>query len=423
MTQPLTEQSPGTDGKVPLAPAQPDAIEVTADDFRRGFGEDLQDALDLTTWLPGDLSREYSRIEREVREAVRDERDIHRRTRERIFPLLNDPARAPKGGGVFAARRELLARIHAGLLFSGAVEACDGTVEIHDTLPLTIYQIGVSLVSYRGNQGTWFQRLFRRDLHQRGGDPVAEVEEVLRRRAQRGALNRPTPQDALGEMAQRAIMTYAERALLLRHSQARWLMGHGNPVPYELLTGGGCLELMHEGTKVLRELVEQRQKFVFVASEPRERLLLTIGNALPPMHYAVVSTLRDRLEQWVRQSRFTVDAGARLDWDGEPLRPDQWIPRFIDQVGGQVVIGMFRASRVAPAQVFYAHADHSDLAAHIALADSMLQEHRGFPLLIDLAHHVCRGVFGGSLRALTGTAYAAAGAPWRYDSERTTRDH
>ena len=423
MTQPLTEPGPGADGKVPLAPTEADATVVTADDFRRSFGEDLERALDLDTWLPGDLIREYARIESEVREAVRDERDVQRRTRQRIFPLLNHPGLAPKGGGVFAARRDLLARIHSGLLFAGAVEACDGTVEVHDTLPLTIYQVGVSLVSYRGNQGTWHQRLFRRDLQRRDGDPVVEAEEVLRRRARRAALNRPTPQDTLGEMARHAIMTYAERALLLRHSRAVWLMGHGNPVPYELLTGGGCLELMIAGTRVLRELVEKKQKFVFVASEPRERLLLTIGQALPPMHYAIVSTLQDRLTQWVRQSRFTVDTERRLDWDGEPLRPEQWIPRFIERVGGQVVIGVFRAGRMAPAQVFYAHIDHSALAAHIALADSMLQEQRGFPLLIDLAHHVCKGVFGGTLRALTGTAYAAAGVPWRYDSERTTRDH
>jgi hypothetical protein len=52
-----------------------------------------------------------------------------------------------------------------------------------------------------------------------------------------------------------------------------------------------------------------------------------------------------------------------------------------------------------------------------------LQEHRGFPLLLDLAHHVCRAVFGGTLQSVTEAAYASAGEPWRYFSERTTRDH
>ena len=125
--------------------------------------------------------------------------------------------------------------------------------------------------------------------------------------------------------------------------------------------------------------------------------------------------------------------GTFVDFDGSlnvilkklraAIDDDSDNPRFIETVASQVVVGLFRASPLAPAQLFYAHVHHADLAAHIAIADSMLQEHRGFPLLIDLAHHVCAGVFGGTLRALTGTAYAAAGAPWRYDSERTTRDH
>jgi hypothetical protein len=42
--------------------------------------------------------------------------------------------------------------------------------------------------------------------------------------------------------------------------------------------------------------------------------------------------------------------------------------------------------------------------------------------LIDLAHDLCQAVFGGSLRHLTETAYAAAGAPWRYISERMTHE-
>jgi hypothetical protein len=198
-------------------------------------------------------------------------------------------------------------------------------------------------------------------------------------------------------------------------------MGHGNPVTYELLTGADLLELMVAGTGVLRELIEDHRKFVYVASEPRECLLVTIGQALPPWHYALVGTLADRLEGWFRQRRFTMEAVGNLSWDGEPLSPPEWIPRFIERVASQVVVGLYRASHLAPAQLFYAHRDHAHFAAHIVLADSMFQEERGFPLLIDLAHHVCASVFGGSLHHLTETAYAAAGEPWRYFSERATR--
>ena len=35
------------------------------------------------------------------------------------------------------------------------------------------------------------------------------------------------------------------------------------------------------------------------------------------------------------------------------------------------------------------------VAARIAVADSVLQQERGFPLLIDLADRVCRSIYGG----------------------------
>jgi hypothetical protein len=179
---------------------------------------------------------------------------------------------------------------------------------------------------------------------------------------------------------------------------------------------------MVEGTKIVRRLVEEHQRFVFVASEPSERLLLSIGHPLRPLEYAIVDTLRERIERIVSgghyRQRLTVDAR----WDGVELTGEQWIRRFRDVVAPQVVVGVYRASGVAPAQVFYAHVDHAHLAAHIAIADSLLQEHRGFPMLIDLADRVCGSVFGGdNLTGPVGLGYAEAGAPFREFSERVTR--
>ena len=186
-------------------------------------------------------------------------------------------------------------------------------------------------------------------------------------------------------------------------------MGHGNPVTYELLTGGSNLELMVAGTNALRGLIESHQNFVFVASEPRDRLLQTIGQALHPMEFAIVRTLDEELQDWLHQRRFAVNVGCELVWDAESIPATEWIPRFIKRVASKVVVGVFRASHLAPVQKFYAHEDHADLAAHIVLADSMLQEHRGFPMLVDMARRVCHTEFGETLEELAETAYAAAG--------------
>ena len=225
----------------------------------QSFGEDLQRTLDVNTWLPGDLSREYSRIEREVREAVDLENELQQRIRDEVFPIIGTRQGAGRGPTYTCG---IPARcIHRGLLFSGGVEACDGTHQVHDTFASTIYRIGVSLVSYRGDQGTWCQRLFRRDLRVRGADPVTEVTDILRRRDMRGGLNQPSRRDALSEMARRAIMSYAERAILLEKSDATWRMGRRSPAPGELMTGAGSMDLMIESVKVLR-WPAHHQKFV-----------------------------------------------------------------------------------------------------------------------------------------------------------------
>lgn len=409
----------------PLAPPAnaDDLAEISAEDFEAGFGEDIHRTLDVDTWSTGeDLGAVYTRIQAEVREAVEKEADYRTIIRQEVFPRIPGFPGAPKGAGVYPADQCVLERVHQGILFNGGVEAADGTQQSHDTIPLTIFQVGVSLVSYRGDQGIWSQRLFRRDLRVASRNPTEELFDLLERREQRSGLNQASRRDTLSDLARRGIMAHAERAILLHRSDARWRMGHGNPAAYELITGSGNLDLMIEATKVLRALIEGHQKFVFVASEPSDRVLLTIGEALRPLEYAIVGNLRDAIYRTVQNGHYRMRVTSDTTWDGRKLTPEEWIKRFRDEVTSKVVIGVYRATRLAPPQVFYAHEDHADVAAHVILADSILQEHRGFPLLIDLADNVCRGVFGGdTLRGPVSTAYAEAGAPFRYLSERQTR--
>ncbi|MFN8557424.1 MAG: hypothetical protein U0531_08760 [Dehalococcoidia bacterium] len=392
-------------------------VEATApratgsDEFWRAFGERLRDVLDLETWGPGeDLARLYQRLETEVGDALAQESRIAAYLRAEVLPRLAARQAAPPGAGIFRVTPAQVARVHTGLLFPGAVEACDGAMAALDTLPVAIAQVGVGLVSYRGDQGTWVQRLFRRDLRLTGDDPAEEARQLLEARTRRGGLGRDERRDTLNQLVRRGLMSYAERAALVRHSTARWRVGHGVPVPLELLTGSGSPDLLAASLDVLNELITGHRRFLYVPSEPRESVLITLGHALRPLEFAVVETARDRLEAMSDRSF--------------PMGPALAARRraFVEEVGDRIALGVFRASRAAPPHLFYAHVDHIHEAGLIAIADSALQEHRGFPLLIDLAETICRAAFGAELFNATAQAvYTAHGAPFRFMSERLSR--
>jgi hypothetical protein len=396
--------------------------DVEPDSFRQEFDEDLPTILDVGTWQTGrDLDAEYERIEHQVRLAVACETEYQADVRERMFPLISQLEGAPPGAGHHAVETAELDVMHRAVLFNGLVEACDGNSNPHSTLALTIYQIGVCLASYRGECGSWQHRLFRRDVRQRGPDPMQDVVALLRERGRRGSLEE-RDRDVTSQLAQRGLMSYAERAVLLRHSRAPWRMGHGNPAPLELITNY-FTDLVVESLRVIRGLIEH-EHFVFVASDPADRGLITLGQGLRPLEYLIVGTLRDRIAPHLDDWRQTHPATVDTTWDGQDLTPRQWVERFRDEVAPRVVYGLYRATLLSPPQLFYAHEKHAHVAARIALADSVLHEQRGFPQLIDLADHYCRSIYGGqTLREMAQSAYAAADAPYRYQTERPTRHH
>jgi hypothetical protein len=417
---------PGTNHRPAVARRRPRpgaAPSLGPEVFRDEFNETLAQVLDLETWRGArEPADEYRRIEREVRQAVEAETDYQKYVRREVHPLLVTAPGAPPGAGVHPIDPAEVISTQRGLLFNGAVECCDGTNQVHDTLALTIYQLGVSLVSYRGDEYSWQQRLFRRDLRLPAPDPVEAVAELLERRERRGGLSHPSPHDELSELARRGLTSYAERAVLANRARAPWRMGHGSPAPLELV-GAKFTDLAIESIRAIRRLIDHG-RFVFVASDPSERALLTIAQGLRPLEYAIVGTLKERIEEYLENWAPAHPATVDTAWEpgGGPLPPERWVRRFLDEVAPRVVYGLYRASDLAPPHLFYAHVDHAHVAARIAVADSALLEQRGTPLLIDLADRVCRSIYGGgSLREMAEAAYAAAGAPFRYQSERLTR--
>lgn len=390
--------------------SQPPEKELSLNEFEDAYGERIADALNLDSWPLGDnMQQIYSKLEEEVRLAVQDEDRICASIRQNVFPEIEKRKRI-ECAGLHCFDEKMIEKAHKGFLFNGAVEACDGTSVVHDTIPLTITQIGVCLVSYNGQNGSYVHRLYRRDLRLKGDDPVKEALEMLDRRSRRTSVGVEDKSEKLSDLARRGIMTYAERAILLEKSSANWRMGHGNPAPYELMTGFWAHheEMVNKAIAVMTGVVEHK-RFVFVPSAPRDRHLITLGNALRPMEYLVLNTLED-------------DLLLRLDSGGYRGYAKEKVKAFVHEIGPQIGVGLYRVSSAAPPSLFYGHVDHMQTAALVAMADSILQFHRGFPMLIDLADHLCRSNFGqADFIASVQQAYAETGSPTRFLGERETR--
>lgn len=367
---------------------------IPPDAFQAVYGEPLAQALDLTTWEPGiRLGGLYGELEHEISAALTAEEPVRREIRQVLFERVAARPDGPREAGVYAATLDDLALVHRGLLFRGAVEACNGIAVTHDALALSITQVGVCLVSYRAELGSWVHRLFRRDLRAET-DPLKAAIDVVERR-NRGALAGGT--ERLSDLARRGVMAYAERAALLDGSTALWRIGHGNPVAYELLTGSGSMELLDASLTLLDRLFQEHRRFVFVPSGLTERGLLTLADALRPLEYALVDHMTSRMGS-------VVDFGHYEGVHGKRARD------FVHTYGDDLVIGIYRVSAVGPPRIFYAHAAHAHEAALVAMADSALHEHRAFPTLLELADAVCRATFGaGDFTESVRQAYAGAG--------------
>ncbi len=379
------------------------------DEVAAHLGETLDAILNFNSWSDGDdLGASYDRLENQVHEAIKQQERVNRQIDRRVFPLIAARPGAPKGAGLYKVSLEQLKLTHHHLLFNGATLAADGTVVVHDTLPMTVAQIGVCIVNYQGDTREFKRQLFQRDVRMVEPDPVEEMVALLEKRQNRAALGYEEERDELNRLIRRGLMAYGERGLLLETVGKRWAMGHGTPVPRELLANS-LQPLLTRSMDLLQRLVLQHQKFIYVPSAPRERLVLTLGEALGPLEFLIIDTLHQQMEDWVKKSNYTVSVGRK-------------VRQFVDEVGPQVVRGVYRVSPSSPAQVFYAHVDHAQEAALIAMADSVLQEHRGFPMLLALADTLCRTTFEPeSFRTIVQQTYAKAGHPFRYQIERDTR--
>lgn len=382
-------------------------------------------ALDLDTWTSGErMDQLAARLEREVEMAARFEADMAPRVLKALEEGLPSAPDASRESGIYKLTPDIITRALKNVVFNGLVEACDGTRVAVSTLPVTVIQIGICLTSYQGSGdgGSIGHRLYRHDIMRKSGDAEQEVLDFLSRRARRK--KREVAHQEYGDDGQlmnisdmlcRALMIYAERAMLVERSQSPWRMGHGGPMPHELIVGSGRNEMAFASLEMLRRLLLNHQKFIFVPSEISDEAVVTIANALHPLQYAVLRNTKDIIQGYIEGSSY-----ERPHYKKSGLY--QAVCSFQEDVGSKVVLGVYRASALCPGRVFYAHEDHVHEAAQIVMADSVLQEARGFPNLIDIADRTCKGMFEpGGLSAQVHAVLARSGSPFRFLGERNTR--
>jgi hypothetical protein len=358
---------------------------LSVDDFQRAFGENFADAIDINTWSIGaNLSELYPLIEEEWLKAKSDENKNQKIFREVVFPRIKEVGNVPFAGlhDDVSDVKLLLDKIHRGFLFNGAVTACGSTHVIFNTVPLSITQIGICLVNYERQHGSYSHRLFRRDLRFKSEDPVQEALDLIdKRRSDDIAVDK---RSAISNLAIRGIKAYSERAILLdkKDAKTKWLLGNGSPAPYELMTGfwGSKKEMKDKSIDLMSRMILEHQRFVYVQGCDRFPDLWTLGNALLPFEYLILGSLED-------------DLTRRVELGGTRGVIREAYANFAKEIGSKIVRGIYKVSRQSQPQIFYGHIDHIRTAALIAMADSVFQLYVGRPMLLDLASKLCQMSF------------------------------
>lgn len=349
--------------------------------YQDATGERIEDTLNIDNWDPAHrVAEQFERLQAEIVAAQTREMESRRDIREQAFPLLASRKNAPANSGVHEVELADLRLVQRELLFSGYVQAVDGASVVHQTLPITIVQTAIALSNYLGEHGTWGHRIFKKDIKMPDRGALDRTLALLEQRAASDANNVA----GISDMLRRGLMANAELAVLATKAEAPWRMGHGNPMPKELLTGAGIPELIELSVPLFRRLMLEHRRFVYLPRGTSNRLLQTIGNALLPLEYAIVDDMSGYMAGVIEAGHYGT---------GKFQEAKRMLDSFQADAQTKLVAGVFRVSPHSSSQIFYAHADHAAEAAIVAMADAILVEARGYPMLLDLAGGICREMF------------------------------
>lgn len=258
------------------------------------------------------------------------------------------------------------------LLTEGSIVGVDGTMSKYYLLSGVRCQIGVVAVNYQGEQIKHSFFISQASLHE-------EAESVLDRIYQRVESD-----DELSNMHLRGIMMYREREAGMNPKfDGKYIMYHGPLLPFELMSGLGRLRALDVTLELLRKIVSSK-RIMSIISSTSFKDYTYFGLALENGQY-LHSPTYNLEHHLVNESNFLAWSNK---WREEEKKK---VEDFIKDFASQIYIGVIKIGHRP--YVFHAHKEIFDIAAAIIARDSMFQQEKGFPLLIDYADSLCSEYF------------------------------
>ena len=287
-------------------------------------------------------ARQNQRIRKEVREYLEKEYDIRKVSEKELSWAENK-------------------------LFGCQVCAVDGTHSTYPMLSGIRCRIGVAATSYKNKRTDGVVFVSEQHLH----PSEASVLDVLK--------NRKAETRLISNMLIRAIMFYMERKIGLDREE-EWVMFNGPVIPYELRTGLGRLRALNLCLSLCEKALD-RETIIGVIATSSELEIISLGLALNSGEYIRLRSYKDDLEDYLPAAHFNTTDEAKFRG-------------FIETHGDILDVGIYKAGQRA--YLFHAHRKRFDEAAAIVMRDSMFQQYRGYPLLIDYADSLCTHMLASS---------------------------
>ncbi len=306
-------------------------------------------------------------------------------------PELAEQVHRPSRSALDAAER---------LLATGTVAAADGTVDAVPLLTGSKIQVGVVLVSNRGEVVDLVTRIFEYELAS-GASSATDFFAQLRTAR------------SISNLLSRAVMLFGERRLLRDHP-ADWRMIHGELMPHELRTGAGRPDANLPPTFDLVRSYVDSETFIAVSESPQDLDILNAAVLLEPGEYIVIRSMVETLSVFLDGDPTIGTVRANFNANDE-----RRFREFIASAGPEVAVVLAKAGN-APF-LLECHANRVEEAVALFMADALWTRGlpsegspmaaRAFPFHIDLADQVARTLFkGADFRAFVEARLAMVGA-------------